>query len=77
MESKCHNRQNRMSSHIFGGKGRAPAKNGAQAVFQAHVRVDKFFFAMNQDHQADQPVKAAADKKDKCHPGQRTAHKIV
>jgi hypothetical protein len=57
-----------MPFHIFSGKGRAPAKNGAQTVFQAHISEDKSLFLMNQHDQADEPVKAAANKKNKGQP---------
>jgi hypothetical protein len=69
VKGKGDDRHRRMSSHIFGGKGRTPVENGTQAVFQAHVRVDKFFFFMDQYQQTDEPVKAAADEKNKCQPG--------
>jgi hypothetical protein len=52
-------------------------KNGAQTVFEAHIGVNKFFFSMDQYKQVDEPEKAAAEKNDKGHPGQRTAHKTV
>jgi hypothetical protein len=66
-----------MLFHIYGGKRCAPAQNGTQAVFQAHVRVKEFFFFMDQHHQTDEPVEAAADEKDECEPGERATHKIV
>jgi hypothetical protein len=52
-------------------------QNRAQAEFQADVRVNEFFFAMDQQEQVDQPEKATADEDNESRPNERAGGQAV